>query len=393
MQAYDYHATDRQGAEQRGQIDAANIDEARGRLLERGWTIQRLAPVSAVDSPWPQLSANEAEELAQHMARLAQSSFPLGAGFRAAAEECENPRVAQALRRVADRTEQGQSLASILQGSGSWLPPHVAGLILAALRTGRLGEALLELVDHQRAVHSLRQGLWQAFAYPITVLVLAMILLGFIVMWLSSAFQVIFRDFGMQVPVATRQLFWWRDTGIWILVSLGICAVLAVLIYRKRSGPEGWTRLTESIPLIGPLIHFRGIAEWSGLMSVLVKNKVPLPDALRWSAEGVQNAWVAHRSRAWAEEVARGQSVSELLASRRDFPSGILPLIQWGESNSLLAESFATCREVLERRVRVRADMLRMVLPPVLFLVVGCWVAMILVGLFMPLVALIQGLS
>lgn len=289
--------------------------------------------------------------------------------------------------------EQGQSLASALQGAGDWLPPHVVGLILAALRTGRLGEALLELVEHQRAARSLRGGLWQALAYPMTVGILALVLLAFLTFWLSGIFEAMFMEFDLLLPLTTRHLFWWRNTGVWLL-AIGVLLVAGMaLAYRYRYGPALWARLLASFPLFGPLLHFRGVAEWSSLMSVLIKNQVPLPDALRWSAEGVSNAWMAHCSRIWANETALGQSVAEILSSRADFPRGLAPLILWGEKNGVLAEAFATSREVLERRVRLRAEMLRTVLPPVLLIAIGCGVLMLVMGLFFPLIALINGLS
>jgi type II secretory pathway component PulF len=135
------------------------------------------------------------------------------------------------------------------------------------------------------------------------------------------------------------------------------------------------------------------MAEWSSLMNVLIKNQVPLPDALRWSAEGISNAWVAHNARIWANESAAGRGIADVLASRTEFPHGLAPLIQWGEKNGVLAEAFATSREVLERRVRLRAEMLRTALPPLLFLAIGCSLLMLVTGLFFPIITLINGLS
>jgi type II secretory pathway component PulF len=234
--------------------------------------------------------------------------------------------------------------------------------------------------------------LWQAVAYPATVAIVAMILLGFLTVYLSNSFQTLFTDFGLKLPMATRQLFWWRDTGVWLIVLFMVVFWVVCIAYRRHVGPARWARLVSSFPIIGPVHYFRGVAEWSSLMSVLVKNRVPVPDALRWTADGISNAWIAQSSRSWAEEAASGCSVSELLASRTEFPRGLTPIVQWGEKNGLLAEAFSIGREMLERRVRVRAEMLRTILPPVLFLVIGCFVAMLLVGLFMPLLTLIQGL-
>jgi type IV pilus assembly protein PilC len=392
MPAFRYQATDLQGQTTSGDVEAASLDEARGRLLERGLRVLELSPIAAEPTP-SILSGAEADELVQHVSRLAEAGFPLGAGFRAAAGESDSESVARALRLLAERIDRGQPLSDVLQGSGGWLPSHIAGLIAAALRTGRLSEALIELVEQQRGTRALRQRVRQAMAYPLTVAVIATGLLALITFLLTGAFERMFHEFQIVLPLATRHLLWWRETGIWVLGGVVAVGLLAALVYRRYRGPAAWAQLTAAFPLFGPLFFLRAMAEWAGLMSVLIKNHVPLPDALRWSADGVNNAWVAHTSRLWANEAAHGQSISNLLSRPRGFPNTLAPLIRWGEKNGSLAEAFAAGREIMERRVQLRAELLRTILPPLLFVVIGCCAMLLLVALFMPMIALLNGLG
>jgi type II secretory pathway component PulF len=48
---------------------------------------------------------------------------------------------------------------------------------------------------------------------------------------------------------------------------------------------------------------------------------------------------------------------------------------------------------MLEKRVRVRLLLLQAILPPVLFIVIGCNILFVVTGLQMPLISLINGLS
>lgn len=348
---------------------------------------------SAKEVVKPRLTAAESEEFLQHVAQLAAAGFPLGLGFRAAADESDHPRVAQALRALADCMDQGQSLATVLANNDGWLPSHVAGLILAAVRSGRLGEALLDLVAYQRTARSLRSSLWQSLAYPLTVAALAAILLGFLGFWISYVFEHMFVEFGLMLPLATRQIFWWRDQGVWWLLAMAALLAALAVLYRRMRGRAAWTALISTFPLLGPLVAARGWAEWFGLMSILIKNQVGLSDALLWTGDGVSNAWVAQQSRRWAESATAGQLVATALGSDDDFPSGLAPLIQWGEKHGSLDQAFATGRDILERRVRLRTELLRAILPPFLFVGIGCCVLLLVSGLLMPLVGLISSLS
>ena len=98
------------------------------------------------------LSASDASELASHVAQVSAARVPLAAGLRAAAEETASRRVSLALRWIADQVDQGRSLEDTLTHSGRLLPTYISGLILAAARTGTLGEALFELVEQQQSM-------------------------------------------------------------------------------------------------------------------------------------------------------------------------------------------------------------------------------------------------
>ena len=105
------------------------------------------------------------------------AKVPLAAGLRAAAEETDNQRVSRALLWIADQADQGRSLEDTLTHSGKLLPTYVSGLILAALRTGTLGEALFDLVEQQQSLQGIRRGIFDGLLYPLIVLVMAVAVL------------------------------------------------------------------------------------------------------------------------------------------------------------------------------------------------------------------------
>ena len=83
--------------------------------------------------------------------------------------------------------------------------------------------------------------------------------------------------------------------------------VLAVM-FRVIGGRARWQRLMSTLPLFGALWQSTGVAEWSGLLSVLLKHEIPLPDALRLAGHGIRNAHIGHVSLRLADGVARGRT-------------------------------------------------------------------------------------
>ena len=391
MPRYQYNATGGDGERITDEVEAATEAEARRILESRGLRIDELA-VAAREAT-EALSADEAQQVTSRIAQLVGSSLPLAAGLRAAAEECGSRRVAGAMHALASRVEGGQSLEEVLAHSPNLFPPHVSGLVLAATKTGKLGTALSELLEHQREVRGLRQSIRRGFAYPLFVASLATIVLLFALFGISETYVRMFEEFELMLPLSTRLLIWWRDYGVAFAGSLlAACVGLAILL-RLTLPSASWWRMIAGVPLFGPLTYWTGLAEWCSLLSILIKNQIALPEALRLSAGGVKNAYVGQISMRLADRTAEGQSLSELLATNRPLPISLVPLVRWGERVGLLHEAFGTGREFFDRRVRVRALMLQSILPPILFVLVACSVVMVVAALFAPLFGLISGLS
>lgn len=390
MAKFRYTVADPQSASRSGEIEAASLAAARAELELAGLTVSELVEVH--DKP-AALSGEEAGELAGHVARIGSAGLPLASGLRAAAAECGQHRVAALLCRIADRIDEGQTLESVVDGSPELFPQHVGSLIVAAGRTGKLGSALAELLEHQRGARALRQTIARGFAYPAFVACLAAIILGCIVFLVSGTYRRMFAEFGLQLPLQTRLLFWWQDYGGWLIAGAAIALVGAAAVSRLTLGPVRWMRLIANLPIVGPLSYWSGLAEWCSLLSVLLKHRIALPDALRLSADGVQNAYVGQLSRTLAEQSAAGQTLSQLLTAGRRLPGSLVPLIRWGEKIDLLHEAFSAGKELFDRRVRIRAIMLHSILPPMLFIAIATAIGLVVVALFGPLFYLIQGLS
>ena len=317
----------------------------------------------------------------------------MAAGLRAAAEEAGHARVATALTWIADQIEQGRTLEETLTQPGTPLPPHISGLILAAAETGSLGEALFEIVELQQKTYSLRREIVSGYIYPLAVVAFTVLIIVGPVYYVTGAMRTMFDEFELELPLMTRVLFWWRDTGIWLVGEFVLCLVALAVFYRLFGGPIRWRRMMSTLPLFGALWHWTGVAEWAGLLSVLLRHRVPLPEALRWAGRGTRDAYLGHLSLRMADGVARGRKLSQMMYAAHQMPVSIIPMVEWGEQSGAIDDSFRVGQELFEKRARTRAMMLQSVIPPLLFIWIGSVILFVVVTLFLPLVELVSQLS
>jgi type II secretory pathway component PulF len=125
----------------------------------------------------------------------------------------------------------------------------------------------------------------------------------------------------------------------------------------------------------------------------LVQYHIPLPEALRLTADGVSDAYIAEQCRKLASRVEGGSSLTMSLVKLRTLPLSIVPLVRWGERNNALDEALRSSAELIEGRLRSRTHVVAQIVPPLVFITVGVSLASAVLALFLPLISLIQGLS
>jgi type II secretory pathway component PulF len=342
--------------------------------------------------PISPFAGSAAEEIIECTVAVVAAEMPLPAGLRAAAQEADSPRVAAGLRHLAGELERGRSLDECL-ASARRLPPYVSGLIRAAQRTGEMGVTLAAWTANRRSARQYWRSVLAALAYPAVAVALAIavfLMLGTLVV---PTFRVMFEEFGLKLPAVTVYVLRATQftTQLFPLIGLllaGICAGTWLI-----GGRAGWSYLVTNLPLLGPAWHWTGVAEMLRCLGLLVEYRVPLPEALRLTADGVTDAYVGQQCRALATRVEQGRSLTMSLVDLRTLPLSIVPLVRWGEEHDQLDSSLRSAAEMIENRLKVRTHVLAQIIPPLLFVFVGVSLTSAIISLFLPLISLIQGLS
>jgi len=381
------------------------------------------------------LSAEETNRLTEQIAGVAQSGLPLGPGLRALGEEMAAGGFRNSLVELADAIDGGSPLSTALGLQQVRIPPHVRGLVLGGLRTGKLGDVLGRFSSYARVGSELKRGLWLGIAYPLFTIALAFTLMVLVDLVLVSQFEVVFRDFGIPLPKLTIALIHMSHAVRvgWpaLLAFLGIAVVFYVIL--RLAVP---TPLRNSIicrlPVIGPLWRYTSWAEFCHLLAILLESEIPMPEALLLTGQGVQDEDIDRACRAMARDVESGHSIADAMtgqvlvvepsgpfdhlgrkddspeaptmenlisaregaaAIRRAMPSSLARLLKWAENHRAIAEILHMAGEMFEARSRAQAAFAGTVMGVLAVVGVIVGIFIVVVGLFLPLVSLMARLS
>ena len=326
------------------------------------------------------------EELNAYLADLAGSGAALPDGLRAAAKETRFSRSRRRMLELAERIENGESLKEVLSNEDSPTGDFTSTAILSGLTTRDLSNTLHDIADFESKRQSLRRRFWMSMSYPLMLTAMAFILLGL----LSRLPGVdIAREWGFGEEY---------DFSIFIRsfsynISLSIAGLVVVLILlRLFLGAARMRWLAGCVPVFGSLLQVSTAWEFSVRLKILLERNTRVDQALNVISKETSDSNLGELCQRLAHGVGRGRSLGQQLRGTTRVPETFNCLVDWGESNNALVEALEVASEVFEGRIRLKHELIRTVMPPVIYILIGTLAVGIGIAVIFPLVQLIRWL-
>ncbi len=341
------------------------------------------------------LSSAQAGELSRRIADLTGAGLPLSAGLAALSEELPRGRLRRSMTELADALDSGVPLAAAVEIQQERIPPHLRGLVIAGVRSGRLGDILLRFSTYTGFANDLKRRLVLSLAYPLLTLAIAIALSIFVSTFVVAQFEHIFRDFNLPLAGLVRMVI--SVAHVINVACLPVGAVAAVLIFvvlaaRLFLKPASQRSLSTQLPLLGWIWAPTRHSEFCRLLALLLESRSPLPEALRLTGEGIQDSGMERACGIMANEVESGRSFALAMSKLRRFPPGLPRLLGWAEKKMTLPEVLQLAGALFETQARSQATLVGMIVTVACVLNVLA-LAMIIPVLFLPLITLISALS
>jgi type II secretory pathway component PulF len=340
---------------------------------------------------------DEQLEVTARVAEMAATGLPLEPALRALAEEVPSARVRRGLLAVCQRLERGEPLDRVVAQPDSRLPLHVAGLLSAGLRTGRLSELLAQYLEHARRWQDVRRQTLAALLYPAVLLAAALAVLSLYLLWLMPGMREMLADFDTRIPSITIFVIAFsdfvREHLPWVLLAIAAVLFGAPALIAAIAGRHVWHRLIHSIPLLGPMLRYSAFAEFCHLLSLLVRYHVPLPDALRMAAAASRDADLALNVNALARFAESGERLELAPLDQVRLPFALRAPFHWEGHIDAFPDSLEAAGAAFASLAAVRASLLRTITMPIILVAISIAVAALVVTSFAPLVTLLNDLA
>src|SRR5205807_3771464 len=165
------------------------------------------------------------------------------------------------------------------------------------------------------------------------------------------------------------------------------------LFVRTRFGRRLYDRLKLKVPVFGKLNHKVALARFSRTLGTLLVSGVPILQALETVAGTVDNEILSDAVLEARARIREGDRIGDPLQKSKMFPPMVVQMISIGEESGALDQMLTKIADFYEQEVDSALSSLTASIEPVMIVFLGGAVGFIVIAMFLPLVALIQGLS
>jgi type IV pilus assembly protein PilC len=233
----------------------------------------------------------------------------------------------------------------------------------------------------------------------VVVIIIAMLILAFLMVFIVPKFQAIFHDMlgGKELPGITQFVInisnVLKTQWYWVIGGIIVFVVVYKLFSNSPAGRIILDRVKLRMPLFGDLTRKSSISRFARTLGTLVTSGVPILQALNITRETAGNSVIADAIGKVHDSVKEGESIVQPLEASGVFPPMVISMIDVGEETGQLPEMLLKIAEVYDDEVDNAVSGLTSLLEPIMIVLLAVIVGTIVIALFMPLISIIQNMQ
>jgi type IV pilus assembly protein PilC len=410
MSNYCYEAVNAGGLKMQGRLDVTDQSEALRRIKEMG-----LFPVKIWQARAQRHAmANEKRSLGQvtitipflsgrvkskcitaftrQLATLIEAGMPLLRGLRILREQEDNPTFKRIIGELAEAIESGGSLSEGLAAHPKVFNALYVNMTKAGEISGALEITLKRLAEFMEKAQKIRGKVKAAMFYPVSVLLIAMVILGIMTVYVIPKFQEVFQGLlnGKPLPLPTQfvmEISHFVRTHL-IVAGAGALAIGFALAFalRTKPGRKVFDQFKLKAPVFGPVFRKLAVSRFARTLGTLLQNGVPILQALTIVRETVGNVIVGGVVSKIHDSVKEGETITAPMKASKVFPAMVAGMVDVGEQTGALPDLLMKVADNYDEEVDNAVSAMTSLLEPIMIVFLAVIVGGIVIAMFLPII-------
>jgi type IV pilus assembly protein PilC len=379
---------DKSGKVIKGEVRAGGESTVAANLRRQGIQVQSIKKVSQRGGK--RITEKDITVFTRQLAVMMKAGVPLLQAFDIVGRGHSNPSVAKLLLDIKTDVETGSSLGQAFRKYPAYFDALFCNLVAAGEAAGILDALLDRLATYKEKIIAIKGKIKSALFYPISIVVVALVVTAVIMIFVIPVFKDLFKGFGADLPGPTLVVMNISDwfVGNWWWVFPGMAGGVWFFFYswkRSVTMQRAIDRLTLKIPVFGEVIRKACIARWCRTLSTMFAAGVPLVESLDSVAGAAGNYVYYEATKRVQSEVSTGTGLTVAMTNAQVFPSMVLQMVAIGEESGALDSMLSKVADFFEQEVDEAVESLSSLMEPMIMVVLGGLIGGIVVAMYLPI--------
>ena len=389
MPAFAWKGKNRLGDIQEGVIVAETKDAASATLKRNGIQVSTIRPQG---QPAKSLGSVKAKDLAiftRQFSVMIDAGLPLVQCLEILGAQQADKGFQKIIAAVRSDVEQGATLQTALSKHPKAFTDLYVNMVGAGETGGILDLILQRLSGYIEKSVKLTGKVKGAMTYPITVIVIAVSVVGIIMVKVIPVFSAMYEGMGSSLPAPTQVCIALSNLIIhysYLLVIFGVLIYLGIRNYYKTTaGHLVLDTIILKIPIIGDMLRKVAVARFCRTLGTLTSSGVPILEGMEITARTAGNMVIQNAIMKSREAVEQGRNIAGPLAETKVFPPMVIQMVGVGEATGALDAMLSKVADFYEDEVDNAVAAMTSMMEPLIIAILGGVIGFIVVAMYMPI--------
>ena len=390
---FEWEGKDRNGKQVRGETRAAGQNQVTASLRRQGVFPTKIRKRRM--SGGKRIRPKDIAIFTRQLATMMKAGVPLLQAFDIVGRGNANASVTKLLNDIRQDVETGSSLSAAFRKFPLHFNSLYCNLVEAGEAAGILESLLDRLAIYMEKTEAIKSKIKSALMYPISVVVVAFVVVAVIMIFVIPAFKEVFSSFGADLPAPTLFIIAVSEVFVsyWWLIFGGIGGGLYFFMQawqRNAKMQHMMDRVMLKLPVFGALVEKSCIARWTRTLSTMFAAGVPLVEALDSVGGASGNSVFQIATEKIQQEVSTGTSLTTAMGNAKIFPSMVLQMCSIGEESGSIDHMLGKAADFYESEVDDMVAGLSSLMEPIIIVFLGTIIGGIVVAMYLPIFKLGQ---
>lgn len=301
----------------------------------------------------------------------------------------------EALTGMTRDVNQGESLANAMRRFPKVFDNLSIAMVEAGEAGGVLDETLKRLAKLLEDNAKLQNQIKGALSYPVTVLVIAVVVFLAMTIFLIPTFATIFAQLGAKLPLFTQMMLDLSNLlrssfSLFLVGGIVVGVVMFSQYYATPAGRRSVDAGILKIPLFGDLIQKTATAQFCRTLSSLSRAGVPILMSLEIVRDTTSNTVIGDAISSSRNEVSEGIPMSAALRVKNVFPDMAISMMAIGEETGEMDKMLSKVADFYEDEVSNTVKAMTSMLEPLMIVLVGGIVGSVLLAMYLPMFSVFE---